>query len=175
MPMNGAASGSTVPDTGEATAQKFRGFRVTQLFVACGLLLVAAITVGIAFILSDLRSRTLADNERQLANLVSVLAEQTDRAVQAVELIQSGLIERFQALGIASAEDFEQQTAAGQSQEAEQSYQRAVQLLNRLVEEFPESAIRRADLAETLAGLADPRPWPTARGGRNPPSRDLPL
>jgi serine/threonine-protein kinase len=44
--------------------------------------------------------------------------------------------------------------AAGQAQEAEQSYQKAVNLLEPLVEELPESALGRADLAQTLAGQA---------------------
>src|SRR5262249_57825012 len=45
--------------------------------------------------------------------------------------------------------------AAGKADEAEQSYQKAVDLLDRWVEDLPEAAIRRAGLAETLAGLAD--------------------
>jgi methyl-accepting chemotaxis protein len=104
-----AFSGNAVRVAIEVTAQKTTRFRITHLIAVCGLLLVAAIVVGSAFILSNLRQRALADNERELTNLVSVLAEQTDRAVQAVELIQSSLIERMQALGIASAEDYERQ------------------------------------------------------------------
>jgi tetratricopeptide (TPR) repeat protein len=45
--------------------------------------------------------------------------------------------------------------AAGRAQEAEQSYQQAVKLLERLVQEWPVSALCRADLAQTLAGLAN--------------------
>jgi tetratricopeptide (TPR) repeat protein len=45
--------------------------------------------------------------------------------------------------------------AAGEAREAEQAYQKAVKLLDRLVEEFPDPAVRRADLAYTLAGQAD--------------------
>jgi len=45
--------------------------------------------------------------------------------------------------------------ATGKTHDAEQAYQRAVNLLNRLVEEVPESALRRADLAKALDGLAD--------------------
>ena len=102
-----ALSGNAVRVPIRVTAQTTTRLRITRLFVVCGLLLVAAIVVGSALILSNLRQRALADHERELANLVSVLAEQTDRAVQAVELIESSLIERTQALGIASAEDYE--------------------------------------------------------------------
>jgi tetratricopeptide (TPR) repeat protein len=45
--------------------------------------------------------------------------------------------------------------AAGQAREAEQSYRKAVTLLDRVVEESPESVYDRADLAWTLAGLAE--------------------
>jgi methyl-accepting chemotaxis protein len=102
-------SGNAVRVACEVTAQKTTRFRITQLLGVCGLFLVAAIVAGSTFILSNLRQRALTDNERELTNLVSVLAEQTDRAVQAVELIQSSLVERMQALGIASAEDYERQ------------------------------------------------------------------
>jgi methyl-accepting chemotaxis protein len=80
---------------------------VARLLVLCGLLLGLAVVLGTGFILSNLRSRALADRERELQNIVVVLAEQTDRAFQAVEQIQSNLIERMQTLGIASAEDYE--------------------------------------------------------------------
>jgi tetratricopeptide (TPR) repeat protein len=45
--------------------------------------------------------------------------------------------------------------AAGKAPEAEKQYRKAVTLLDPLVDELPESALRRADLAQTLAGLAD--------------------
>jgi hypothetical protein len=80
---------------------------VARLLVLCGALLVAAVAVGTGFILSNLRNRALADCERELRNIAVVLAEQTDRAFQAVEFIQSSLIERMQVLGIGSAEDYE--------------------------------------------------------------------
>ena len=59
--------------------------------------------------LLNLRNRALAESERELQNIVSILAEQTDRAFKAVALLQSSLIERMQALGVASAEDYERQ------------------------------------------------------------------
>ncbi len=102
-----ALSGNAVRVPIRVTAQKTTRLRITRLFAVCGLLLVAAIVAGTTSILSNLRQRALADHERELTNLVSVLAEQTDRAVQAVELIQSSLIERMQALGIASEDDYE--------------------------------------------------------------------
>jgi tetratricopeptide (TPR) repeat protein len=59
---------------------------------------------------------------------------------------------------------------AGQTQEAEKSYRKAVNLLDRLVKQSPESALPRVDLAQTLAGLAnlltEPERRPEAEGLR---------
>jgi diguanylate cyclase (GGDEF)-like protein/PAS domain S-box-containing protein len=84
-----------------------RRIPAVHLLVACGLLLAAVVSAGTVGILVDLRDRALAASERELRNTASILAEQTDRAFQAVELMQSGLLERMNALGIASAEDYE--------------------------------------------------------------------
>jgi PAS domain S-box-containing protein len=79
----------------------------TRLFVSCGLLLIAAVVISTWFIVSNLRSRDLADRERELENVALVLAEQTSRAFQALDTVQSGIIERMQTLGITSADDYE--------------------------------------------------------------------
>src|SRR5215472_2534669 len=57
--------------------------------------------------LADLRGRVLTASQRELRNTAVILAEQTDRAFQAVDLMQSGLIERLYALGVKSSDDFE--------------------------------------------------------------------
>jgi hypothetical protein len=82
---------------------------MVRLLVICGVFLVATITVGTALILSNLREHAITDRERELQNIALVLAEQTDRAFQALDLVQASLIERMQALGIASSEDYQRQ------------------------------------------------------------------
>ena len=57
---------------------------------ACGLLLLLAIAAATAFSVLKFRDRELADSERELSNLALVLAEQTDRTFQALELAQTG-------------------------------------------------------------------------------------
>ena len=84
-----------------------RRIRAVHLLIVCGLLLGVAVVAGAAGMLVDLRDRALAASERELANTALVLAEQTDRAFQAVELMESGLIESLNARGIASAADYE--------------------------------------------------------------------
>jgi tetratricopeptide (TPR) repeat protein len=64
-----------------------------------------------------------------------------------------GKIERYAARGFVNLGRV--LAAAGKADEVEQSYQKAVDLLDRWVEDLPEAAIRRAELAEMLAGLAD--------------------
>ncbi len=54
----------------------------------------------------NLRDRALFDSERELKNTALILAEQIDRSFQAVDLVQSSVIEKIQSLGIASSEDY---------------------------------------------------------------------
>jgi diguanylate cyclase (GGDEF)-like protein len=67
----------------------------------------AAITVAALLVVANLRDRTIADSGRGLRNTALVLAAQTDRAFQALELVESGVIERMQFLGIATPDDFD--------------------------------------------------------------------
>src|SRR6266700_902552 len=84
-----------------------RPHRPIRSLVLFGVLLVAAIVVGIAMATSTFRDRELANSERELKNTALILAEQTDRAIQSLDLVATSVIERMQSLGIASAEDFE--------------------------------------------------------------------
>jgi diguanylate cyclase (GGDEF)-like protein/PAS domain S-box-containing protein len=84
-----------------------RRFRPAHLLVICGLLLAVALIAGSVLMMADLRDRALEASERELKNTAVILAGETDRAFQAVELLESGLVERLTANGIASAEDFE--------------------------------------------------------------------
>jgi hypothetical protein len=95
-------------DAGRSTIPALtRRFRAVHLLVGCGLLLAAVVIAGAVGMIADLRDRALAASERELRNTALILADQTDRAFQAVELMESGLIERMKALGIATPEDFE--------------------------------------------------------------------
>jgi diguanylate cyclase (GGDEF)-like protein len=80
--------------------------RPIRYLVLCGVLLIAAIVVGTSIMVDNLRDRALFDSERELKNTALILAEQIDRSFQAVDLVQSSVIEKIEALGIASGEDF---------------------------------------------------------------------
>jgi diguanylate cyclase (GGDEF)-like protein len=80
--------------------------RPIRYLILCGVALIAAIVVGTAIMASNLRDRALFDSERELKNTALILAEQIDRSFQAVDLVQSSVIEKIQALGITSSEDY---------------------------------------------------------------------
>jgi signal transduction histidine kinase len=89
----------------------FTRSRPIQLLLVCGLVLVAAIAISTAFLLSNLREQALADSERELQNIALVLAEQADRTFQALELVQTSLIERMQSHGIDSREEYQREVS----------------------------------------------------------------
>ena len=68
--------------------------------------LIAAIVISTAIMVSNLRDHALSDSERELKNTTLILAEQIDRMFQAVDLVQSSVIEKIQSLGIASSDDY---------------------------------------------------------------------
>ncbi|MEI7805772.1 MAG: methyl-accepting chemotaxis protein [Hyphomicrobiales bacterium] len=78
-----------------------------HLLILCGVLLIAAIAVGTIFIISNLRDRAFAASQRELHNIASVLAEQVDRAIKTVDLIEGSLIDRMADLGIENSEVYE--------------------------------------------------------------------
>jgi diguanylate cyclase (GGDEF)-like protein len=92
---------------GWSGAPRIAGSRPVLLLVLGCVLLAVAVTVSTVLVLSDLRDRAIADSERELQNTALVLAAQTDRAFQAVELVEIGVIERMQSLGIGSSEDLD--------------------------------------------------------------------
>jgi methyl-accepting chemotaxis protein len=81
--------------------------RPAQLLTLCGLLFVGAIVSGAVLLLFNLHKRALTGSFRELNNIVLVLSEQTDRTIRATELIEDSLIERMQALGVSTPEDYE--------------------------------------------------------------------
>lgn len=66
----------------------------TSAVLAAVFALAIVIVAGTALILGELRSRQIADAEREVANLSRILAEQTTRTLQSVDLILKSAIER---------------------------------------------------------------------------------
>ena len=103
------------PGGGIAKSETGRGSRPVRLIVIGGLLLIAAIISATGFLLFDLRDRALDDAGRELRNLALVLAEQTSRTFQAVDLVESNFIDK---LHLAQADSAEQFIALGSGEEA---------------------------------------------------------
>ncbi len=74
---------------------------------ACGFALTVAIIVVTGVTIEHLRRQEIADTRRQLRSLATVLADQADRALQGIELIQQRLLDDFAAAGIVDPAGFD--------------------------------------------------------------------
>jgi hypothetical protein len=83
--------------------------RPVILPIVCAIALITAIAAGTAILLLGLRDRALANSEREMKNTALILAEQSDRAFQTLELVQKSLIEQIHSRGIISSDDFARQ------------------------------------------------------------------
>jgi hypothetical protein len=88
------------------------GFQTVRLIIICGIVLVGAVIAATVGLLSDLRDRELTHSERDLTRLSLVIAEEIDRNFQSIELIQTAVIDRMQASGIASVEEYKQRMSS---------------------------------------------------------------
>ena len=77
-----------------------------RYLILCGVTLIAAIVIGTAIMVGNLRERALLESERELKNTALILAEQIDRTFQGIDLVQSSVLEKIKSLGIASSEDY---------------------------------------------------------------------
>ncbi len=90
-------------DAGGRNAQENPSIR---LLAVAALVVVTIVAVTSVLLLQQSRSRAITDTMRELSTGAVVLSEDTDRAFQALELIQSGLIERISSLGVTTPEEF---------------------------------------------------------------------
>jgi diguanylate cyclase (GGDEF)-like protein len=72
--------------------------------IAVGLIGLAVIAIG--FVINSLRQDAIADTKTEISNIAAVLAEQTSRSVQAIDLVMVELQDRFEAHGLRSIPDF---------------------------------------------------------------------
>jgi diguanylate cyclase (GGDEF)-like protein len=84
-----------------------RRSRPIRWLIACGVLMVAAIAIGTAFIIDNFRERALASHARELENTVLMLARHFDQQLRQLELVEQHMVEQVRSAGIASREDFE--------------------------------------------------------------------
>jgi PAS domain-containing protein len=77
--------------------------------VVCGILLIAAIVIGTAIMISSFRERAIESSEHELQNTVLLLARHFDQQLDDLEVPLDDLIAQMRLAGIASPEDFKRQ------------------------------------------------------------------
>jgi hypothetical protein len=71
-----------------------------------GVLLATIVVVASGLLVAHFHRRVTTDAKNELETLALVLAEQTDRSLQAVEVVQTNLLEKIDSLGVHSEQDF---------------------------------------------------------------------
>ena len=94
--------------SGHFRGARFARSRPVRSLILAALLLAFAVTISTVILLSVLRDRAILASKYELETISSVLAEQSSAAFQSLELVQTSVIERIQALGITSSELYEQ-------------------------------------------------------------------
>jgi hypothetical protein len=84
------------------------GRRVNARYVlmGCGLMLGLVVAFAAVLVLARLRSDDMARSERELKNLALVLSEETDRGLQAAELLQVDIIDYIRLHKIETPDEF---------------------------------------------------------------------
>src|SRR5262249_44588881 len=90
-----------------ARARRRWGIRHIPVLAVCGILTVATIALGTWAVLFDLRNRAIVGAERELQNIALMLAEQTDRGFQAIDLVQGSVLERIKDAAATYGDDYE--------------------------------------------------------------------
>jgi signal transduction histidine kinase/ActR/RegA family two-component response regulator len=80
--------------------------RPTRWLAALGVLAVATVAAVTALIVFELRIKEIDDGKRELTTLDVLLAEQTERALQSVDLILDSVIDDLRNQGVVTAAEF---------------------------------------------------------------------
>src|SRR5437879_219615 len=70
--------------------------------------IIVAVIVATGFLVSNFRDRAFAESERELKNTALILAKQIDGSFQALELVESSIVEHVHSAGMTSAGAFEE-------------------------------------------------------------------
>ena len=124
----------------------FRGL----ICVALGLIGLAVVALGVT--IWTLRDDSLREARNDTANIATVLAEQTDRSVQAIDLVATEISDRFESYGSLEPDAYRRLL------QSEASYDFLVERLSRLTQA---DAIALMDKEGRLANTA--RIWPAPK------------
>jgi len=87
----------------KAEAKRFATIRT---IIRCSFICTALAVVLIGFTVWTFRSDAIRDASNDAGNIATVLAEQTSRSLQAVDLVLTEILDRLKLAGIASPDDF---------------------------------------------------------------------
>ena len=90
---------------------RFAARKPWLVLIAVGAVLIGAVAVMAWVMISSSRQQVIDETSRRLAQLSFTMSEQTARAVQSVDFILLGLIDRFAAEGITTADAFRERLA----------------------------------------------------------------
>jgi diguanylate cyclase (GGDEF)-like protein len=97
-------SASSAPEGAARPARGTASTRPIAVLVLCAAFLIALVIGVIAMILSNLRHQAIEQSKQQLSATATVLARQTARDFQSIDLIEANLIEYMETLAIVSDE-----------------------------------------------------------------------
>jgi diguanylate cyclase (GGDEF)-like protein len=92
------------PEGGARLMRRSASTRPVVVLMLCGAFLIALVVGTIALILSNLRDHAIAESKQQLLATATVLAKQSARDFEAIDLIEASLIEHMETLAVVSDE-----------------------------------------------------------------------
>ncbi len=98
-------SGSAANGFGQRQARRTASWQRAWLILA-HLTLAVLVSLMATLLVVHLKARVIEESSREMQGLAVVLADQAERAFEAVELIQSAMLERMQGAGLRTADDF---------------------------------------------------------------------
>ncbi|ACA16328.1 diguanylate cyclase/phosphodiesterase with PAS/PAC sensor(s) [Methylobacterium sp. 4-46] len=87
-------------------------WRPVWVLAGAGALLAVLIASAALLLVRDLHARAVEDAQQSLAGLSISLGEQADRALQAIELVQQGIIEEIRANDVVTEEEYVAQVSS---------------------------------------------------------------
>ncbi|MGD0723082.1 MAG: EAL domain-containing protein [Roseiarcus sp.] len=101
----------------KARGARFLPQRPRSVLLAGGALLCGLMVAGVWWFVEAGRASALNDAQRELMALSRALSEDTDRALQGAEILQTGVVARLQAMGVATASDLARVAATAEFHE----------------------------------------------------------
>lgn len=82
-------------------------WRLDRWLTLAGGVIILAVIVAAILLIVNLQNRVTASRSQELRNLALVLSQEIERALEAVQTVETSLIERMQGMGVMSPESFD--------------------------------------------------------------------